>query len=53
MGYGVYKDRAPDGFLDAAAWEEEHAFLGKDTEERPQTQEHLQPHGKAEAPQRT
>ena len=29
MGYGVYKDRAPDGFLDAAAWEEEHAFLGK------------------------
>ena len=29
LGYGVYKDRAPDGFLDAAAWEEEHAFLGK------------------------
>ena len=29
MGYGVYKDRTPDGFLDAAAWEEEHAFLGK------------------------
>ena len=29
LGYGVYKDRAPDGFLDAAAWIEEHAFLEK------------------------